>query len=876
MIGQTVAHYRIVEKLGEGGMGVVYKAEDTTLKRTVALKFLPRGVEAYEGERARFLQEAQAAAALNHPNICTIYDIQSHEVAPGEGPQQFIVMEFVDGRTLEQMVPIEKLQTAIGYAIQIGEALQEAHSKAIVHRDIKADNIMVNSKNQIKVMDFGLAKLKGSLKLTKTSSTVGTLAYMAPEQIEGGEVDARSDIFSFGIVLYQMLTGHMPFRGAHEAAMVYSIVNEDPTPLQKYMPEVPSELVHILNRALEKDPADRYQNVSEMVIDLRRLKKQSAPVSRATRTVQPPEEHPEGAAALPLPGPGLTRKRILPVLLVAALLVVAAGAAVLLLSRGKQLNPDMKFRIVQVPFEDVWYADVSTDGNWLYFPAADDNGKFDVYMMNMAGGAPRRITSDSCQGIFGVVISPDGSTILYDRIDPEGRNPEIVSAPTLGGMSRVIVEGAGAQAWRPDGKRIGYLVSQYPSSGKITYEFWTCAPDGSDRKCEFADTVVYRPGLRRGFFWSPDGKSVTWVRNFREGYTEIFIHNLENGSERQITFDRKIAEDGIWSPTGYIIYSSNRSGNFNLWTLPVSGGEPEQLTRGSGPDTPCWVSGDGRRLVYSERQQIGQIKIANLEDRSIRQLTVEDRQRGWPCISSTGGAILFPEQEGDALSTTRNIYMVNDQGMDRRKLTDDSTYKAFPFWSPDGKWITYSSRLLNEPTDSARVYLLRVDSPGRPQQIGKGIVGWWFSDSQFVVWSPPNTYLASVARGAYDKLGKDSTFVLPVLKGTSVVMWDPYEGRGGVSVAPLLKGGLTGEARQLLRTNTPSFRIAQKTDELFYTAPPTRELRRISLRDGTDRPVGVKLPGLSVAFDVSGDGKVVAYTDTYFKARFVVIDNLFK
>jgi len=287
MIGQTISHFNILEKLGEGGMGVVYKAEDTKLKRIVAVKFLPRGIEAQEPERARFLQEAQAASALNHPNVCTIYEISEHEGPAYSGApaarQQFIVMEFVDGRTLRQMIPVQKIQAAIDYAIQIGEALQEAHSKGIVHRDVKAENIMVNEKKQVKVMDFGLAKLKGSLKLTKTSSTVGTLAYMAPEQIQGGEVDARSDIFSFGVVLYEMLTGHMPFRGEHEAAMVYSIVNEEPIPIQKHLPEVSSELVHVLNRALEKDPEDRYQFVHEMVIDLRRLKKET------TRVVRPSE-----------------------------------------------------------------------------------------------------------------------------------------------------------------------------------------------------------------------------------------------------------------------------------------------------------------------------------------------------------------------------------------------------------------------------------------------------------------------------------------------------------------------------------------------------------------------------------------------------------
>ena len=198
-------------------------------------------------------------------------------------------MEYVDGETLREMIAEGRLQTAIvGYAIQIAEALQEAHTHGIVHRDIKAENIMVNSKNQVKVMDFGLAKLKGSLKLTKTSSTMGTLAYMAPEQIQGGEVDARNDIFSFGVVLYEMLTGHLPFRGDHDAAMMYSIVNEEPASLQQYLADAPSELLHTVNRALEKDPEERYQTVREMLIDLRRFKKESTRVARQLLQAEEP------------------------------------------------------------------------------------------------------------------------------------------------------------------------------------------------------------------------------------------------------------------------------------------------------------------------------------------------------------------------------------------------------------------------------------------------------------------------------------------------------------------------------------------------------------------------------------------------------------
>ena len=338
MIGQTLSHYRILEKLGEGGMGIVYRAEDIKLKRTVALKFLPRGLEAHEPEQARFLQEAQSAAALNHPNICTIHDIAGEGDSRDAG-QQFIVMEYVDGKTLTKMIPIQKKQDAVSYAIQIGEALEEAHKNGIVHRDIKADNIMVNSKNQIKVMDFGLAKLKGALKLTKASSTVGTLAYMAPEQIQGGEVDARSDIFSFGVVLFEMLTGHLPFRGEHEAALMYSILNEEPESLQMHQPDAPSELLHVLNRSLEKDPEERYQNVHEMLIDLRRLRKETSRVSRPVPMVQPAEDDRKAARRTWETFPRWSKRASVVLGSVAALIILIVAVRFLIIEFGTPSDP---------------------------------------------------------------------------------------------------------------------------------------------------------------------------------------------------------------------------------------------------------------------------------------------------------------------------------------------------------------------------------------------------------------------------------------------------------------------------------------------------------------------------------------------------------
>jgi len=307
MIGQTISQYKILEKIGEGGMGVVYKAQDVKLNRTVALKFMPDGAQINEEDRARFLQEAQSAALLNHPNVCIIHDIKD------EGEHHFIVMEFVDGQTLRKRIYGSAGQhldekTTAGYAMQIGEALAEAHKHGIVHRDIKADNIMINARGQVKVMDFGLAKLKGSLKLTRAASTIGTLGYMAPEQVRGDEVDARSDIFSYGVLLFEMLTGRMPFRGEHDAAMMYSIMNEDPESAGKFNTEVSPDIERIIDRALEKDPEDRFQHIDDLVSELRRLAKKSSrivrPVSGADMPVQPVP------SPTPMPGGGDSSIRI--------------------------------------------------------------------------------------------------------------------------------------------------------------------------------------------------------------------------------------------------------------------------------------------------------------------------------------------------------------------------------------------------------------------------------------------------------------------------------------------------------------------------------------------------------------------------------------
>ncbi|MGB8656986.1 MAG: protein kinase [Candidatus Zixiibacteriota bacterium] len=296
MIGRTVSHYSILEKLGEGGMGVVYKAQDIQLQRLVALKFLPPHIADSPEEKARFIHEAQSASALNHPNVTTIHGIE-------ESPEGlFIVMEYCEGKTLKQVIEKETLsiKKVLDIGIQVCEGLAIAHEKGIVHRDIKSDNVMLTPRCQVKIMDFGLAKLKGATKLTQTGSTLGTAAYMSPEQASGEEVDQRSDIFSFGVVMYELLTGQLPFKGEHHAAIVYAIINEEPQPVARYNNKVSQEMERVVSKALSKDKEERYQHIDDLLADLRRERKSLEYVKTITATKPAETSKPGKKRTIPL------------------------------------------------------------------------------------------------------------------------------------------------------------------------------------------------------------------------------------------------------------------------------------------------------------------------------------------------------------------------------------------------------------------------------------------------------------------------------------------------------------------------------------------------------------------------------------------------
>jgi serine/threonine protein kinase len=868
MIGQTISHFHILEKIGEGGMGVVYKAEDTNLKRTVALKFLPRGLEAHEPEQARFLQEAQAASAINHPNVCTIYEISQHE------GQQFIVMEYVDGKTLRQMVPIQKTQIAIDYAIQIGEALQEAHSKGIVHRDIKTDNIMVNSKNQIKVMDFGLAKLKGSLKLTRTSSTVGTLAYMAPEQIQGGEVDARSDIFSFGVVLYEMLTGHLPFRGEHEAAMVYSIVNEAALPIEKYLPDVSSELVHVINRALEKDPEDRYQYVHDMVIDLRRLKKQTSRVSRVL------DGSSEIAGREITPSEKKRNVRNFAVVGVAGTMILAVVLVVLFLKPSVKLNSNMKMKVLDIPFTEIQYPGLSPDGKWLAFPAADANGKWDIYNMSVSGGEPKRITEDSAAILdaYNANFSPDGSLITYGSRNEKTGMCEIRIVSSLGGPSKVISAIGISPKWRPDGQRIGYCRVPFDPSAESTSrwkEFWTVSPNGANEKLEFIDSL----GMRQAnycFSWSPDGKSIAWLRTFKELTQEIVVRDFGTGKERQVTHEGHNIDEVCWTANDRIIYSSSKAGSTTLWMIPAAGGESVQITK-EGPDMGMTVSADCRKLVFYRKRTLGFIWRAGIDGSNPKQLTFDGRPVGSVQFSPDRKRIIFAGG-GDEFGFWSGVYLIDRDGHNRQELVPTTEDAANPVWSPDGKWIAYSSQGANTPIDSLRVLLLDASNLGPRKQIAKGFSWRWVDSRTLLVYRGARTWQFDIFTKEERPFFEDSTWAIPVVGQQYIAYIDGSSRMSGLWILPSNYRSERSVKPRLLFHNEPYTVAYPDAESMFMLWDNQGTLWRMLLPSGKRERIPGKFPGLTRAsfLNVSYDGKEIVYVQRRLDTKLLMIDNLFE
>jgi Tol biopolymer transport system component/tRNA A-37 threonylcarbamoyl transferase component Bud32 len=729
LVPSIVSHYRILEKLGEGGMGVVYKARDTKLDRLVALKFLPPHLNASEQDEALFLQEARAAAALNHPHICTIHGVEE------DAGRMFIVMEFIEGGTLREKIPYARVDDAIGVAIQIGEALQDAHASGIVHRDIKPDNIMLTSKGQAKVMDFGLAKLKEPLTSSRASSTVGTIAYMSPEQIQGGESDARGDIFSFGAMLFEMLTGKTPFRGEHEAAMIYSIINEDPQPIQKYRDDISMELCHILDRALAKDPRGRYQTAKEMTNDLRRVKNDPTTVVQASDSEKKASHR---GSVFERTNVRSSPRRMWPGIGVLAGIVVLAALCYLLFA--KTFAPSLPAMKTVAFTSYPGYAGApsfSPDGNSIAFVWNGERGEnLDIYVKLVDAGSPLRLTSDPAPD-DDPAWSSDGRYIAFSRSVHDGTSFYVI--PSLGGSERKIADvrssGSGID-WSPDDRTL--VVSASESPGEPNSIMLISVETGQKQKLTSPD--VNGQGEHAPKF-SPDGTQIAYAKSLSSGVVELYTIPSTGGREKRLTFDNLFVGSDAWTVDGReILFSSNRGGNTTLWRIPAQGGVPVAVPSSGENVQGIAIGKKGNNLAYGrliENTNIWQLNLgmSAAVRRSPTELISSRQKQMGPAYSNDGKHIAFVSDRSGSFE----IWVCQSDGTDPVQLTFfRGPQVGCPRWSPDDRFMLFDSR----EKGNGNIYVVNSNG-GTPRQLTSGKsennVPSWSRDGRWIYFSSNRT-----------------------------------------------------------------------------------------------------------------------------------------
>ena len=775
MIGQTISHYRIIGQLGSGGMGVVYEALDLTLGRRVALKFLPPELASNQSALERFLLEARAASALNHPNICTIY------AAETENGQPFISMELLEGQSLAAKLsagalPLDRL---LEISTQLADALDAAHAKGIIHRDIKPANIFLTQRGQVKILDFGLAKLMRANQfaadtvsltedavpahLTSPGSTVGTVAYMSPEQARGEQLDNRTDLFSLGSVLYQMATGRLPFSGNTSAVIFHAILEREPASVTQINPALPPKLQEIIHKLLDKDRELRYQSAADLRGDLKRLKRDSdssrlGTVVSSSGSVAVPGSSQSIPAATPTSAvTAAGERKIKPGVLALAVIVVLAGvvfgtyvflnrirsapfqniSATKITDSGNAtmaaISPDAKYILslmrenglaslwlrniptnsntqVQPP-ADVYYnaLNFSPDGNYFYFGRSDPGNpelKF-LYRAPLLGGTPQKLASDVDSN---VTLSPDGKKLAFVRFDnPEPGKYRLIMQPVDGGGGETVLasgpdsEGLFSPAWSPDGKTI-ICVQRHAT------DVWTSVVSidvaSGRKKVLFSSNEVFFASPT----WFPDGSGLLGLeRGPGSNYRRDQIAFLSYSSPKlsAITHDTNSYSDISVAEDGHTVAAILSEARWSLYVMPASGSAAQaRAVSSSESDTNFTWTKDGQ-LITDQTSRLNRIDPTNGSKTQVA--TEEGKPSGNPAACADGRTILF-ELVLHGASESDNIWRMDPSGGNLKQVTRGKQDK-YAVCSPDGRWAYYvdnqdQAKLARAPIDGGDPHIL--------------------------------------------------------------------------------------------------------------------------------------------------------------------------
>jgi serine/threonine protein kinase/Tol biopolymer transport system component len=877
MIGQTVSHYRVVEKLGGGGMGVVYRAEDTRLGRSVALKFLPEGLTGKPEALERFQREARAASALNHPGICTVHDIDTHE------GQSFIAMELLEGQTLRERIggrPME-LSVLLDLGIQMADALDAAHGKGVVHRDLKPANVFVTERGQAKLMDFGLAKLTHELvasdsserpteaarELTSAGTVMGTVAYMSPEQVRGETLDARSDLFSLGVVLYEMATGRQAFTGTTSGVVFEGILNREPAPPSESNPAVPAQLDQIVGKALEKDRDVRYQTARDLLADLKRLRRDTTSGRKAPTTTSADLSAP-AVTGSSVPGPARASRRGRVLLGGAALVAVVVLGFVAL--RLASAPPPLKVRnFVQLTSDRLSKGRVATDGTRLFFTEATGTGLFvgALAQVTVTGGDVARIPVPF-EDPFLADISPDGTELLVlaDRqLQGTVASPTAVwTVPVLGGTPRPVGDlRAWDAAWSPDGRAIACTASP---------DLFLADKDGSNRRKIWS---MSGPRLSSPA-WSPDGRRLRLTLLDQEANRSSLWELGADGSHPHPLlpgFDQSSC-CGRWTPDGrhYIFVAGE--GRSDLWVLTEKAGwlsfgnaTPVPLTQGPlnyGRPVP---SRDGKKIFAEGWRVSGELVRCPLG--------------AGECASFLGGidawGVSF-SRDGEWVAYTLadgTLWRSRADGTEKLQLTFPPQPAALPRWSPDGRQIAFFTL----PQQTSKILLVPADGgPTRaaaPADKGPQTDSSWSPDGRRLVFGRPSgSTLGPEARNITIQIVDLETGQLtqvPGSKGLFSPRWSP-DGRYLVamsydSLRLLLYEFSSQRWKPLIAAGTvlgyPSW--ARDSKSLFVEEGRTRV--RVWISDGHKETVSTykglrRLARLGIWVDNAPDGSILTERDT--------------